>query len=49
MLGESLELGTRQLTLYADAGAISNSHVMRQYRRLKELVRSWGYTLCVAW
>lgn len=22
---------------------------MRQYRRLKELVRSWGYTLRVAW
>jgi hypothetical protein len=45
----SAELGTRQLTLYPDAGAISNSHVMRQYRRLKELVTCWGYTLCVAW
>jgi hypothetical protein len=45
----SAELGTRQLTLYPDAGAISNSHVMRQYRRLKELVTRWGYTLRVAW
>jgi hypothetical protein len=45
----SAELRTRQLTLYPDAGAISNSHVMRQYRRLKELVTRWGYTLRVAW
>ena len=45
----STELGTKQLTLYPDAGAISNSHVMRQYRRLKELVTRWGYTLRVAW
>jgi hypothetical protein len=45
----SAELGTQQLTLYPDAGAISNSHVMRQYRRLKELVTRWGYTLRVAW
>lgn len=45
----SAEVGTRQLTLYPDAGAISNSNVMRQYRRLKELVTRWGYTLNVAW
>ncbi len=45
----SAELGTRQLTLYPDAGAISNSHVMRQYRRLKQLVTRWGYTLGIAW
>jgi hypothetical protein len=45
----SAELGTRQLTLYPDAGAISNSHVMRQYRRLKELVTRWGLSLRVAW
>jgi hypothetical protein len=45
----SAELGTQQLTLYPDAGAISNSHVMRQYRRLVELVSRWGYTLRVAW
>ncbi|MEW6490934.1 MAG: hypothetical protein AB1589_00050 [Cyanobacteriota bacterium] len=45
----SAELGTQQLTLYPDAGAISNSHVMRQYRRLKDLVARWGYTLRVAW
>lgn len=45
----STELGTKELTLYPDAGAIFNSHVMRQYRRLKELVTRWGYTLRVAW
>ncbi|HEY9604858.1 MAG TPA: hypothetical protein V6C85_24860 [Allocoleopsis sp.] len=45
----SAEVGTRRLTLYPDAGAISNSHVMRQYRRLKELVTRWGYILNVAW
>ena len=45
----SAELGTRQLTLYPDAGATSNSHVMRQYRRLKELVTRWGYTLRIGW
>jgi hypothetical protein len=45
----SAELGTRQLTLYPDAGAISNSHVMRQYRRIKELVTRWGLSLRVAW
>jgi hypothetical protein len=45
----SAEVGTQQLTLYPDAGAISNNHVMRQYRRLKELVTRWGYSLRVAW
>jgi hypothetical protein len=45
----STELGTKQLILYPDAGAISNSHVMRQYRRLKELVTRWGLSLRVAW
>jgi len=45
----SAELGTKQLTLYPDAGAISNSHVMRQYQRLQELVTRWGYKLRVAW
>ncbi|WP_414588391.1 hypothetical protein [Scytonema sp. PCC 10023] len=38
-----------QLILWADAGAVLNKNVMRQYRRTYELVRSWGYTLRVAW
>lgn len=37
------------LVLWADAGAPANKNVMRQYRRTYELVRSWGYTLKVAW
>ncbi len=45
----STELGTKQLILYPDAGAISNPSVRQQYWRLKELVTRWGYTLRVAW
>lgn len=41
------ELGTPELTLYPDAGAIGNPHVMRQYRRTYNLLRSWGYNLRV--
>jgi hypothetical protein len=41
--------GTKDLLLWADAGAVANKNVMRQYRRTYELVRSWGYTLRVAW
>jgi hypothetical protein len=41
--------GTKDLLLWADAGAVANKNVMRQYRRTHELVRSWGYTLKVAW
>uniref|UniRef100_A0A0C1RPF3 Uncharacterized protein n=2 Tax=Tolypothrix TaxID=111782 RepID=A0A0C1RPF3_9CYAN len=41
--------GTKDLLLWADAGAVINKNVMRQYRRTHELVRSWGYTLKVAW
>ena len=46
----SLRLGgTKDLLLWADAGAIANKNVMRQYRRTYELVTRWGYTLRVAW
>ncbi|WP_156818054.1 hypothetical protein [Mastigocladopsis repens] len=38
-----------QLILWADAGAVLNKNVMRQYRRTYELVTRWGYTLRVAW
>ncbi|WP_207714131.1 hypothetical protein [Scytonema sp. UIC 10036] len=41
--------GTKDLLLWADAGAVLNKNVMRQYRRTHELIRSWGYTLLVAW
>ena len=46
----SLRLGgTKDLLLWADAGAIANKNVMRQYRRTYELVTRCGYTLRVAW
>lgn len=46
----SLELsGTQNLLLWADAGAVANKNVMRQYRRTYELATRWGYTLRVAW
>jgi hypothetical protein len=41
--------GTRDVLLWADAGAIANKNVMRQYRRTYELVTRWGYNLRVAW
>ncbi|MEC4818662.1 MAG: hypothetical protein SAK29_36115, partial [Scytonema sp. PMC 1069.18] len=41
--------GTKDLLLWADAGAVVNKNVMRQYRRTYELVKRWGYTLKVAW
>lgn len=41
--------GTLDVVLWADAGAIANKNVMRQYRRTYELVTRWGYTLQVAW
>ncbi|MBW4606696.1 MAG: hypothetical protein KME22_05580 [Hassallia sp. WJT32-NPBG1] len=46
----STQLGDcKNVLLWADAGAITNKNVMRQYRRTYELVSSWGYTLRVAW
>ncbi|MDF5729331.1 MAG: hypothetical protein PUP92_15255 [Rhizonema sp. PD38] len=41
--------GTKDVLLWADAGALANKNVMRQYRRTYELVARWGYTLRVAW
>lgn len=37
------------ITLYPDAGAVANPHVMGQYRRTIELLSSWGYPVNVAW
>jgi hypothetical protein len=41
--------GTSEVVLWADAGAIANSHVMRQYRKTYSILKRWGYTLQVAW
>ena len=46
----STQLGScKNVLLWADAGAIANKNVMRQYRRTYELATRWGYTLRVAW
>lgn len=46
----STQLGScKNVLLWADAGAIANKNVMRQYRRAYDLLRLWGYTLRVAW
>lgn len=41
--------GTKKVLLYADAGAAHNRHVVTQYRRTYKLLKSWGYTMRVAW
>jgi hypothetical protein len=41
--------GTKQVVLWADAGAIANKQVMLQYRRTYHLLKKWGYTLQIAW
>ncbi len=47
---ESIDaLKPETITLYPDAGAVANPHVMGQYRRTIELLSSWGYTVNVAW
>jgi hypothetical protein len=49
-LKESIDaLKPEIITLYPDAGAVTNPHVMGQYRRTIELVSSWGYAVNVAW
>jgi hypothetical protein len=41
--------GTKEVVLWADAGAIANKQVMLQYRRTYYLLKKWGYTLQIAW
>ena len=41
--------GTKQVVLWADAGAQANKDVMLQYRRTYYLLKKWGYTLQIAW
>ncbi|OKH36538.1 hypothetical protein NIES2101_37030 [Calothrix sp. HK-06] len=41
--------GTKEVVLWADAGAIANKHVMRQYRKTYSVLRRWGYSLQIAW
>lgn len=37
------------VTLYPDAGSVSNPHVMRQYEQTINLVTGWGMPVQVAW
>ncbi len=41
--------GTKQVVLWADAGAVVNKQVMRQYKKTYQLLRKWGYELRIAW
>lgn len=43
------ERGTKTIEFYPDAGAVRNSHVMRQYRATWKLLKKWGYSIQVAW
>jgi len=38
-----------QLVLFPDAGSQQNRHIMRNYRKLKDLLATWGYNLAIAW
>jgi hypothetical protein len=46
----SLELeGTKQLTIYPDAGDILNPAVMKRWRVVVELLEGWGWSVAFAW
>ena len=45
----SVELGSRTVDLYPDAGAIANSNVMRHYESALQMITQWDYTVRVAW
>ncbi len=42
-------LRPRRVVLCPDGGAISNRHVLKQYRAVRERLASWGYSLQVQW
>lgn len=42
-------INPESVTLDADAGAVTNLHIIRQYQRTIELVTQWGYAVNVAW
>ncbi len=41
--------GSKQVVLWADAGAVMNKQVMRQYKKTYQLLQQWGYELRIAW
>lgn len=45
----SIELGTKNVILYADAGAVSNPHVLRRYAETQKVLEAQGYSLYIGW
>jgi hypothetical protein len=43
------ETGFNHIIFYPDAGSIVNPHVLAQYYKCWELVKSWGYSLKLLW
>lgn len=45
----SIELNTKEIVLYADSGAITNRHVMQQYRTTYQLATKLGFHVLIGW
>ncbi|GAP99603.1 hypothetical protein [Leptolyngbya sp. NIES-2104] len=45
----AVELKTQKVVLNADAGAVQNRDVLREYRETWNLIQSWGYSVQVRW
>ncbi|MFB8790998.1 MAG: plasmid replication protein, CyRepA1 family [Potamolinea sp.] len=45
----SEEVGTKQITLYPDAGDILNRHVLQRWKRVIKLLQAWRYEVKIAW
>lgn len=43
------ELNTQKVVLNADAGAVQNRDVLREYRETWNLIQSWGYSIQIRW
>lgn len=43
------ELNTQAVVLNADAGAVQNRDVLREYRATWDLIQSWGYSVQIRW
>ncbi|MCG9891350.1 MAG: hypothetical protein MH252_09760 [Thermosynechococcaceae cyanobacterium MS004] len=42
-------LGIKDIEFYPDAGAVQNQSVLRQYRSAFKLLKTWGYSVQIAW
>ena len=43
------QLNCNTIEFYPDAGAVQNTKVLRQYRATFKLLKSWGYSVRIAW